>query len=315
MLWRRAAPAPPPPAYRGPPIESAYVFAAIAVALLLLYLVQRRDPKAEPRWLPAAGTEKREYELWTLRYSVVWMGVFAVVIAFQLYEAFDAAAYLALCGGLALPLLLQPALFRTPRGLSASSLGAQHAARAQLWIAIFGFIGNYWYTHYFYCVLRAKYTMPAWRLNDVPIAMFAATHFYFSSYHVFANLPMRHARTAFAPGPRRDALEVGLVLAMSYSVAFMETLTISHFPYYDFEDRDMAYTVGSAFYALYFVVSFPVYFRLDEAGHAAGRSPLLEAAASSLASGMLVLLLLDLTRLAVVGTPLTIGGKLVEVTG
>ena len=45
----------------------------------------------------------------------------------------------------------------------------------------------------------------------------------------------------------------------------METLTIAHFPYYDFEDRDMAYTVGSAFYGLYFVVSFPVYFALDEA--------------------------------------------------
>ena len=52
---------------------------------------------------------------------------------------------------------------------------------------------------------------------------------------------------------------------MSYAVAFMETLTIAHFPYYDFEDRDMAYTVGSAFYGLYFVVSFPVYFALDEA--------------------------------------------------
>ena len=38
----------------------------------------------------------------------------------------------------------------------------------------------------------------------------------------------------------------------------METLTISHFPYYTFEDQAMAYTVGSAFYGLYFIVSFPV---------------------------------------------------------
>ena len=81
----------------------------------------------------------------------------------------------------------------------------------------------------------------------------------------------------------------------------------------------MAYTVGSAFYGLYFVVSFPVYFDLDEPGKVVGawyrsNTPLRDAAATSLASGMAVLMLLDLTRLAVVGTPLAIGGKLWEVT-
>ena len=30
----------------------------------------------------------------------------------------------------------------------------------------------------------------------------------------------------------------------------VETLTISNFPYYDFENRSMAYTVGSAFYGI-----------------------------------------------------------------
>ena len=44
-------------------------------------------------------------------------------------------------------------------------------------------------------------------------------------------------------------------------------------------------------------------------------APLRDAAASALASGMLVLMFLDLTRLAVVGTPLKIGGKLMEITG
>ena len=70
------------------------------------------------------------------------------------------------------------------------------------------------YTHYFYCVLRAKYTMPAWRLNDVPIAMYSATHFYFTSYHVLANLRIRFVRTAFARGQRRDALRVRAVLRL-----------------------------------------------------------------------------------------------------
>jgi cycloeucalenol cycloisomerase len=304
---------PPPPPVRAaalPPIESAYIFAAIAAALVALYAAQTRRPDGQPgQFLPPPKTEKREYEVWVLKYSVVWMGAFAVIIALQLYEAFDAAGYFFVCGGLALPLWVQ-ALRAWPV--------AAHALRAQLWVAVFGFIGNYWYTHYFYSVLRAKYTMPSWRLNDVPIAMYFATHFYFCSYHVFANLALRKLRTRYAPCAARAALFVALVLAMAYAVAFMETLTISHFPYYDFEDRDMAYTVGSAFYGIYFIVSFPVYFALDEATWrsplAAGPS-LVEVALSSLGSGMAVLLMLDLVRLGVVGAPLTIGGKLFEVTG
>ena len=77
---------------------------------------------------------------------------------------------------------------------------------------------------------------------------------------------------------------------------------------------------------LYFVVSFPVYLRIDEhpvdapqkppkpATTAAAATPLRDALCSSLASGMAVLLLLDVTRLGVAGVPLTIGGKLMEVT-
>lgn len=139
---------PPPPPVRAaalPPIESAYIFAAIAAALVALYAAQTRRPDGQPgQFLPPPKTEKREYEVWVLKYSVVWMGTFAVVIAFQLYEAFDAAAYFLLCGGLALPLLMQPLFMRTASGRAMPSIGAQHAARAQLWIVIFGFIGNYW---------------------------------------------------------------------------------------------------------------------------------------------------------------------------
>ena len=60
---------------------------------------------------------------------------------------------------------------------------------------------------------------------------------------------------------------------MSYSTAFMESLTICGFPYYSFEDRDMAYTLGSAFYGIYFLVSFPMFLRVDENVRANGKSP------------------------------------------
>lgn len=74
---------------------------------------------------------------------------------------------------------------------------------------------------------------------------------------------------------------------MAYATAFMETLTICHFPYYSFEDRDMAYTVGSAFYGIYFIVSFPMYFAMDEPdGPQPGPGPrLAEPAIHSFAAG------------------------------
>ena len=36
------------------------------------------------------------------------------------------------------------------------------------------------------------------------------------------------------------------------------------FPYYTFVDKGRMYTVGSLFYAIYFFVSFPMFFRMDE---------------------------------------------------
>ena len=35
------------------------------------------------------------------------------------------------------------------------------------------------YTHYFYRVLKADYTFPAHRLNDVPVSLYFMTHAYF----------------------------------------------------------------------------------------------------------------------------------------
>ena len=39
--------------------------------------------------------------------------------------------------------------------------------QANVWIAIFSYIGNYFWTHYFYKLLGASYTFPSWDLNEV----------------------------------------------------------------------------------------------------------------------------------------------------
>jgi cycloeucalenol cycloisomerase len=42
-----------------------------------------------------------------------------------------------------------------------------HLRQANVWMAIFGFIGNYFWTHYFFNLLGAAYTLPSHRLNGV----------------------------------------------------------------------------------------------------------------------------------------------------
>lgn len=56
------------------------------------------------------------------------------------------------------------------------------------------------------------------------------------------------------------------------------------------------YRTGSLFYAIYFFVSFPVFFQMDE--ELRRSCSLLRAATESLASGMLVTILLDFWKLA-----------------
>jgi hypothetical protein len=46
-------------------------------------------------------------------------------------------------------------------------LAQRYWVKANLWIAILSFVGNYFWTHYFYTLLGARYTFPSWQLNGV----------------------------------------------------------------------------------------------------------------------------------------------------
>jgi cycloeucalenol cycloisomerase len=59
------------------------------------------------------------------------------------------------------------------------------------------------------------------------------------------------------------------------------------------------YTVGSLFYAIYFFVSFPLFFIMDEVPQR--KWTIDRTILDSLAAGMLVTILLDLWRLAIGG--------------
>ena len=292
-----------------------------------------------PLQLPNPHTEPSKYcyEIFSWYYTCIWIGIFGFIVVSQCYEYFTAWGYLGVCGGLALPLLLQPILY--PRACTPSIVDddnkkkvidnpdidrpwyERYSTKATLYLITYSFIGNYWYTHYFYSVLKAKYTMPSHRLNDVPIAMFLATHFYFTTYHVcVSNGLLRYVDTTYEKGWRKSLLFCYTVLFLSYFTAFMETLTISSFPYYSFEDRTVAYIWGSAFYGIYFIVSFPGFYYFDSYidGEEEGVSTtkknkhhrivtLMDTFAIACGHGMMILTLLDFVRLYL-GIPLVIGG-------
>jgi hypothetical protein len=50
---------------------------------------------------------------------------------------------------------------------AAATLPRPAPPQATVWIAVFSYIGNYFWTHYFFKLLGAAYTMPSPKLNDV----------------------------------------------------------------------------------------------------------------------------------------------------
>jgi cycloeucalenol cycloisomerase len=66
----------------------------------------------------------------------------------------------------AVPCLLLP-LWLQPPAEARKPLLQRHWVKANIWVAIFSYIGNYFWTHYFYTLLGAEYTFNTWRLNDV----------------------------------------------------------------------------------------------------------------------------------------------------
>jgi cycloeucalenol cycloisomerase len=172
--------------------------------------------------------------------------------------------------------------------------------KANIWIGILNFVGNYFWTHYFYNLLGAAYTMETYRINDVPYLMFFCTQAYFTMYHALTNYIQRCFYHHW-PKPswgRFIALCI-LIFALSWVTAFMETWTIQHFPYYTHKNKSMMYTVGSVVYGIYFIVSFPMFFRLDE--NAGEDWPISKVIIDALGSCMLVTILLDFWRLYVGG--------------
>ena len=195
---------------------------------------------------------------------------------------------------MAVPTILYPLLFpgKADRALP---LSQRYVVKANIWIAIFSYVGNFYYTHLFFEMANASYSFPTtWMLNHVPIFLYLITHAYFTFYHTVTNIVLR--RFWSSANPSSFVKGCILVAILAWITAFMEAFTIQAVPYYSFADRSNAYIFGSMVYGVYFIVSFPMFLRLDERVSDSSWT-ISKTIIDSLGASMLVLILLDLLKI------------------
>lgn len=250
-----------------------------------------------------ANPSKAWAEQFFLAYSVVWILLFGTVVATKIYMQWSDLEYLILGFVLALPYVLIPLFF--PAQIDrALPITERYWIKANAWVWIFSFVGNYFYTHYFYRVLGASYSFPVHiQLNEVPFFLYLITHAYFMFYFTISNIVIRLVRTGtiyrrIRTNSGRLVFNAVLIFVMAVITAFMETFTIQSVPYYSHQSKEFMYTVGSLFYAIYFFGAFPMFFEVDEKpGRAWTFSYTL---INSFACSMIVLLVLDFARLGLI---------------
>jgi len=130
----------------------AIVLATMVAVVGGISALQTPSKGAASRFLPDRTTEpsRYAYEMFVMIYTPIWIFVFGIVVVFQLYEDFDAWMYIKFCGGMMMPLLLQPIVYPSAGFDSpdqARPLLERYSFKANLWILVYSFIGNYWYTH------------------------------------------------------------------------------------------------------------------------------------------------------------------------
>ena len=213
-----------------------------------------------------AFPSKRFGEKIVLGYTPVWMLIVAVIVKWKLYESYQSNDYISLGLVLISPCLFLP-LVLADKDENLLSLHQRYSFKANVFIGILSYLGNHFYTHYFYNVLGMRYTGPlasGFQINQVPVSMFLMTHVYFLSYHVIVTKLLRLLVSICDNKLYQNIGMASGVIVFAILTAFLETYTISNFPYYTYPDYYTMLTKGSVFYSLFLIVTFPLFYFIDE---------------------------------------------------
>ena len=155
----------------------------------------------------------------------------------------------------------------------------------QIYMGVIVFILSYFGTEYFFEVLgmRYHYSGVSWYLDSallgpdqasalaadkrVPLGMYPLTMAFFTLYHCAAIVLVRRVVRAagLGAGGRRMAYALAM-LAMACFFAFAETALFMSAPSTTawYEDLMTMLTIGTVFYSIDFIFTFPSIYRLDE---------------------------------------------------
>ncbi len=209
-------------------------------------------------WFDASDSDRAWVEKFFLLYSPFWMIAIGLCMVLADLKHWSDVPYLVLGLAIALPPVLLP--FR----LAPSARAKVLAAKLNLWIWLFSFAGNYFFTRYFMDLLGLRYAYPT-RLNlgailvgqhrgEIPFLMFLLTQAYFLTYHALIFVAWRRAKRAWP-----------VLIALACTCAFMETAAMASPLIADlfwYENKERMLTTGTLFYGSVFLISAPLLFRL-----------------------------------------------------
>ncbi len=186
-----------------------------------------------------------------------------------------------------------------------------------LYMAVWIFLATYFHTEYFFELLHMRYRFPEVTLyldsalvgpseetaaaswKKVPVGMYLNAIAFFIVYHTAAVVCMRRVR-AFTHGWSKGSARIAWIaivvvsaLFWAWAETFLYFLQESVATNVWYEDRAAMLRYGSLFYAMYFVVSFPNVYRLDESPDEP-RWPLSRVVIEACFVGIVSLTLLDL---------------------
>ena len=243
---------------------------------------------------------KRAAERWYLIYTPIWGALAGLVMVAGLglhwsQTPWGDTAFLLFGVAIWLGVLLGGYFFRAPEDAGRPWYRLYHT-KFQIWMFVFAFLGNY-FTEYFYEVLHMQYGFETrWNLNQVPVFLYPLTVAYFSTYGTLINLFRRITESSLPPATPRWLRRVAFLPAC-FVVAALETLLNAN-PWmrslFCFDDMPFMLWFGTLLYGLWFVVTSPLWFGIDE--ERGTDTPLRQVWLTALAGFMLVIVVNEAVR-------------------
>lgn len=266
----------------------------------------KSKPTAAPvqaRWF-SENPDKAWGEKFFLIYSPIWILQTAMAVVFGYGKTMGDFGSIIYSLFVAAPFVVVPFLIYK-EAKAGKPWYKTYWFKANLYIAIFSLLGNYYGSEYFFDVLGMVYnysnlhwtfdaSLVGTGVQHTPVMMYLLTHAYFMTYHATAMVVLRRLRTSRLGQSSAWVFPVAIFVA-AYFWSWMETFVMANPAMADtfyYKDLNRMLAIGSITYSCFFITSFPIFYWLDE--KLDDTWGLIRTTAAALSASMLTFFLLDL---------------------